>query len=294
VETPEIAKPFKPFDDGDAPYQQRGRAALPVLVRQANARARISYAELAEELGISNPRVLNYPLGSVGNSLIQLSEKWGQKIPPIQCLVVNQKDGLPGTGGVNFFVPSVGAFKGLPLRKRQDIVEGVLAEVFAYPRWNEVLDFFGLERAATGYERVIEAAAGCQGGGESEPHKALKRYVAENPRVVDLPARAGVGEMEHALPSGDSIDVYFPFESVRTAVEVKARISDHADITRGLFQCIKYRAVLRAWIAAENSDDATDAILVLEGKLPDDLRSLRNILDVKVVENAYENGTAPQ
>jgi hypothetical protein len=253
-------------------------------VRQAHAGAKIYYAELAGELGMSNPRTLNFPLGSIGTALELLSRDWKQEIPQIQCLVVNQATDLPGEG-VGWFVRDIGEFKGLPLRKRQAIVDAVLAKVFAYPRWNKILDAFGLEPATTGYNAVIESAAKYQAGGESEMHKALKRYVAKNPRVVDLPIRAGVGEVEYPLPSGDSIDVFFSYASVRTAVEVKSRVSDHADTVRGLFQCVKYRAILKACVAAENSDDWTEAVLVVEGGLPDNLRALRNILDVKVVEN---------
>ena len=278
METAKVAKTLK----GDRPYQQRARIALPILVRQAHAGARIYYKELAAELGMSNPRTLNYPLGSIGTALEQLSKEWNDQIPQIQCLVVNHNTGLPGEG-VGWFVRNIGEFKGLPLRKRRAIVDAVLAKVVAYPHWNKVLDAFGLKPAATGYKAVIDSAAKYRGG-ESDAHKALKRYVAENPRAVDLPVRAGVGELEYALPSGDTIDVFFYYASVRTAVEVKSRISDHADIARGLFQCVKYRAVLSASIAAENSDDSADAILVLEGRLPGDLRALRNVLDVRVID----------
>jgi hypothetical protein len=280
METAKVAKAL----EGERLYQQRARIALPILVRQAHAGAKIYYEELAAELGMPNPRNLNYPLGSIGTALEELSKVWKQEIPQIQCLVVNQRTGLPGEG-VGRFVRDAGEFKGLPLRKRRAIVDAVLAKVFAYPYWNKVLDTFDLKPATTGYECIIESAAKYQGGGESDLHKALKRFVAENPRVIDLPGRAGIGELEHALPSGDSIDVFFYHACIRTAVEVKSRISDHADIARGLFQCVKYRAVLDACVAAENSDDSTEAVLVLEGGLPDDLRALRNILDVKIVEH---------
>jgi hypothetical protein len=279
METAKVAESLK----GDKLYQRRARIGLPILVRQAHAGARIYYADLAAELGMPNPRNLNYPLGSIGTALERLSKEWKEEIPQIQCLSVNQATELPGEG-IGWFVRNIGEFKGLPLRKRRAIVDAVLARVFAYPRWNEVLAAFGLKPAATGYKTVIESAAKYQGGGENDLHRALKRYVAENPRVVGLPVRARVGEIEYPLPSGDSVDVYFSFASLRTAVEVKSRISDHADIARGLFQCVKYKAVLDACIAAENSDDSSDATLVLEDRLPDDLRALRNTLGVTVIE----------
>ena len=52
---------------GDKPYQKYACAALPLLVRQAKARKPITYGSLAKELGMPNPRHLNYPLGSIGN-----------------------------------------------------------------------------------------------------------------------------------------------------------------------------------------------------------------------------------
>lgn len=280
METAEVAETF----EGDKLYQKRAQEALPILVRQAHARSKIYYAELAAELSMPNPRNLNYPLGSIGNALKKLSKEWDQAIPMIQCLVVNQSTGLPGEG-FGEFCKDIGEFKGLPPRQREAIVDHILADVFAYPRWNDVLKAFGLVPIATGYETDIVSAARYQSGGESELHKALKQYVSQNPEIVALPVRAGPGEIEHPLPSGDSVDVLFSYASVQTAVEVKSRISDQADIVRGLFQCVKYRAVLRARIAAENKDNSADAILIMEGAFPETLRSLKNTLDVKVVDN---------
>ena len=102
--------------------------------------------------------------------------------------------------------------------------------------------------------------------------------------MVGLPVGAGPGEQEKSLPSGDSVDVFFVHASVRTAVEVKSRISPREDIVRGLFQCVKYRAVLRACVAVEDSDDSAEAVLILEGAFPEDLERLRKVLDVKMVD----------
>ena len=280
METAKIAKALV----GDSLYQQRARAALPILVRQAHAGAKIFYSDLASELGMPNPRNLNYPLGSIGTAITKLSKEWSEEIPLINCLVINKSNTLPGDG-IGWFVRDVGEFKSYSPRKKRAIVDGILSRIFAYPRWNEVLAALGLEQVTTNFASAIESAAKYHGGVESPQHKALKKFVAENPDVVGLPDKAGPGEQEYAIPSGDSIDVFFFHESIRTAVEVKSRLSPVADIVRGLYQCIKYRAVLRASVAAEASDDAVDAILVLEDVLPDDLRKLRNTLDITVVES---------
>ena len=46
----------------DKLYVQRARIALPILVRQAKNGECIFYSNLAEEIGMPNPRNLNYVL----------------------------------------------------------------------------------------------------------------------------------------------------------------------------------------------------------------------------------------
>lgn len=285
METAQVAKGLQ----GNKVYQQRARIALPILVRQAHAQSKMSYAALAAELRISNPRTLNYPLGSIGTALESLSKEWKEEIPAIQCLVVNQNSGLPGNG-IGWFVRDVTEFKSLTLRQQKSVVDGVLAAVFSYPRWNEVLDYLGLKPVDTGYRKVLDAASAYASGGESDSHLALKEFVALHPSVVGLHTRTKSGLTEVALPSGDRIDVFFEVNGVRLAVEVKSRISCEADIVRGLFQCVKYRSVLAAMISVENSNDAADSVLVLEGSLPENLRVMQTILGVAVFENVTPFG----
>jgi hypothetical protein len=280
METAKIAKTL----DGNKEYQRRARAAFPLLVLLAHAGRGITYGELARALGMSNPRTLNYPLGSIGQALEMLSKQWGEKIPVIQCLVINQASGLPGAG-IGWFVRDKGEFATLSRRKQRAIVAGIHAEVFAYTRWHDVLAVFGLEPLKTNFAAALDAAAKYGAGGESEQHKTLKRYVAEHPDVIGLPLRAGPGREEHPLPSGDSVDVFFSHSCLQTAVEVKSRISPESDLVRGLFQCVKYRAVLEAMVSIDaDSDDGVDVVLVLEGTLPKHLEELRRLLGVRVVE----------
>src|SRR5438046_1661405 len=75
---------------GNSLYVKRAREAFPILVRQAWAGERIAYSDLADEMGMANPRNLNYVLGAIGKAIKELSGEWGQEIPPLQCLVVNK------------------------------------------------------------------------------------------------------------------------------------------------------------------------------------------------------------
>jgi hypothetical protein len=113
------------------------------------------------------------------------------------------------------------------------------------------------------------------GGGESEHHKALKAYVAAHPALFGAPADAQA-ILEFDLLSGDRIDVVFQTPNEWVAVEVKSSISGPEDCIRGIFQVIKYRAVLKAQAAWENhtAPRSVRVLLVLEGQLPTILRPL--------------------
>lgn len=93
----------KQIDVSGALYQRRAAEALPLLIRQAEAGGvPINHEKLSRELGMPNPRNLNYVLGSIGVSLARLGETWKQPIPALQSLVTNKSTGLPGDGFVEF------------------------------------------------------------------------------------------------------------------------------------------------------------------------------------------------
>ena len=116
--------------DGSKPYLQRARLALPVLVRQAKAGQTIHYSDLADEIDISNPRNLNYPLGAIGNALKELGKRTNKDIPQIQCIVTNKQNDLPGEGIEGFIAKD---YSKLSKTERQNIVKHVLNKIFIYP-----------------------------------------------------------------------------------------------------------------------------------------------------------------
>lgn len=240
----------------------------------------MTYGALATELAIESPRTLNYPLAAIGYELSRLSQRWGKPIPPIQMLVHNAISGVPGHG-VYGFVGEDGSK--LNLRQKRLLVQEASHEIFAFPEWNQVLSELGLQPAPTCLDPAALANMPIPHGGESVPHRTLKEVVAKHPEVVRLP-RTGHGTIEYRLASADSVDVVFKTRDLHLAVEVKAEGAPTLDIARGLFQCIKYQAVLAAMNAYASLAVECRAILVLGGDLPSDLLPLRNALGVDVVE----------
>lgn len=271
---------------GDKLYQTRARQALPILVRQALSRKPIFYEALAVELGMPNPRNLNYVLGSIGTTLNELASdpEWGE-IPHIQSLVINQHRRLPGEGFEGFLAERMKGYQNLSLADKRAYLDAYWHEVYAYPYWRDVLEACELAPALGGASDIVEKAKTGKsgGGGEGEEHRALKEYVAAHPGIVGLPsiARATV---EAPLPSGDKIDVLFDAPKRLVAIEVKSKISNDVDLARGLFQCVKYRAVMEAERGFKGARYSVDAVLVIGRTFPEGLCSLQNSLGVQVIE----------
>ncbi|BBI51084.1 hypothetical protein HORIV_35050 [Vreelandella olivaria] len=196
-----------------------------------------------------------------------------------------QNTGLPGEG-IGWFLVKKEDFETLPLRQKRAIVEVELQHVFSYPKWQEVLKALTLEPTTSDFTPFVNKAKGGFGfgSGESDEHKALKEYVAQNPKVVGLGKNTPIGTTEYLLPSGDSLDVSFNGKKVWVAAEVKSSISAEGDIIRGLFQCVKYRAVMEAVLLTKAKPQNARALLILESKLPQSLVPLRNMLGIEVVE----------
>ena len=272
------------FARGANKYQQRARTALPILVRQAKAHQTMFYGELAHEMGIPNPRTLNYPLGSIGRALLDLGKRWGRQVPPIQALVINKSSGCPGEG-IAFFAPDAKDFERATRRERRLIVDKMLQDVFTFSDWDQVLDTLGLPPAPVLELPSADEISAHRGGGEGAEHERLKEAVSVNPQWIGLSNSLSPGKIEANLRSGDSLDVLFSDSSRRIAVEVKGASAPVGEVIRGLFQCVKYEAVLDAEARVAGSRADCEAVLALGGSLPSELTPLRHTLGVKVFEN---------
>ena len=127
------------------------------------------------------------------------------------------------------------------------------------------------------------------GGGEGVEHKTLKECVhkdchkilrAVRGRRVKVTDR----QMEYDLPSGDRVDVSaWDQESVCWHIEVKSKISSAADLERGLYQCVKYKAVAEAMERVARTKRSVESLLVIEDDLlSPTLRDLAERLGVPV------------
>ena len=117
------------------------------------------------------------------------------------------------------------------------------------------------------------------GRGEGENHRALRLWVLQNPAAIFPKLVQVSAKTEYLLPSADRIDVLYDAVGLRFALEVKSKDSNEADLARGIYQCVKYRAVLRAITSDETAE--VRAVLVTERALPSQLQAEARRLSIQ-------------
>lgn len=253
---------------------------LPILIRRAKEGRPIYYSELAEQLESefghepkARKTVYGPPVGAVGQAIEQLGRRpeWrGERIPPINTIVVSKSTGYPSTGAdevAHYFFGDNGA--GMA-KNRKAYLDAAMSAVYHYGKWDQIAAALGVGRleAASG---ALETDQGdvlplprVQQGGvpESPGHQALKRWVREHPEELSDFGEFQPGRNEAVLSSGDRLDVLFDNGKQRLAVEVKTSTCSEDELMRGVYQCVKYRAILRAEQLATRQVPNGDAVLI--------------------------------
>jgi hypothetical protein len=258
---------------------------LPVVA----ANTTITYGRIAEllkkDLELDGP-IFSTQIGGVVGTLMNRLHEVDPEIPLINALVVNQGTGAPGIGVDGYLRERFGVTADpLPPARKTKLVARASREVYTYPNWAEVYsDAFGgpvptVDPVAliTGTEQdgLPPASVGKRGGvAESREHKALKAHVLKHPACVGIKCVPDAADDELGLLSGDEVDVYFETGNRIDLIEVKSIRSNWNDLKRGIYQCIKYRAVFIARRQEVTPDMQVISTLVTEQEAPADIRDL--------------------
>lgn len=250
----------------------------------------ITYGDLAGQInypgihtGSNFGRLIGLTLGCLGH-LIEEVEIDGQKPPLIQAMVVGSGNKLPSDGLKEFNA----SYPQLSNEKKRDFAYREFQKIFDYgTRWRIVLDRLGVElpNAEQAKTKPKKAKLYNPWGSEGSPeHRELRDYVAAHPESVGVSVLAE-GLTEYPLKSGDSVDVVFLTEEETVAVEVKSERSGNDDIERGIYQCIKYSAVIESEGVVKKSASIVNAKLVIKGSLSAKNKKTAKALNVQVYEN---------
>ncbi|UFW80131.1 hypothetical protein [Rhizobium sp. SU303] len=265
-------------------------------------------AKLENEAGFST--IFRTRLGFVVGSLMGKIQKVEPTAPLINVLAVNQKDRQPSKGAGSFMARR---FKEKRLdrddaKKRspslwQHSFERAAGEVYKVSAgdWADLyrrvfgtsLDERAIENERDDRKRGtekdgIQTGRNYGSGGEGPYHKALRLWIKDNPGLVDNAFALATTDTEVDLDSGDRIDVVYKLIDRTIVVEVKSRISNDVDLRRGVYQCVKYRAVRQAMDVREATP--VEALLVTENELPGEIAALVKLHGIRHFMAPLERG----
>lgn len=238
-----------------------------------------TYGDLIHALGYSRYSGIGDQLGNVEIVMRELRKRTGEDVPTLNALV--KKKGIP-SNGFDFVYPN---YNSLTLSEKLVFVAGINEKALNYQKWDWVLDQLGLQPSKIFTTEEIENLSTYGKGGEGTEHKALKEFVYCNPYSVGM-KDVKRKETEFILPSGDRLDVYFELNNgKRVAIEVKPSTSPDDDITRGIFQCVKYKAILEALRKVDYGKYDISTLLVIAGSMSDKNKQLAEALEIEYVEH---------
>ncbi len=233
---------------------------------------------------------MGYVVGTMVDRLLEVDPR----APLLNVLLVSQQDRMPSEGAAGYMADrfQIPKLRQESARTRfpqlwRDAFDEAAAEVYAYTE----------EEWAALYEKVfstplsppdIDAVRagrregserdGRNGGGEGPNHLALRLWTKANSGAVSIDYHGCRAETEVCLDSGDRVDAVYYCEDRIVVLEVKSRDSNIADLRRGVFQCIKYRAVQEAMDV--RPDVLVEPVLVTEMPLPGEIRDLLKLHEI--------------
>ncbi len=219
--------------------KEYGYRLLPFLVEAARTRKIHTYGEMAAKIDVHH-RVLNNVLGFIRDEICIPN-----KLPFINAIVINADTRLPGDS----WLPEGTSHLSADEYKHE--FEKFRDEVFAYPDWEVLLNKLGLQpveptpedldQRGLAYTEFLERRGG---GGEAEGHLQLKEYIAAHPQEIGLNP-AGLAQKEFLFIAGDRADILFNLGVDGWAV-VEIKNGDVGELVKGVYQLVKYRALLQA------------------------------------------------
>lgn len=255
------------------------RQMIPVLISWAQERRSPQfYSTLTKTIGHSTPRI-SRQLGVIGSIIKRLNKESDANVPYLNTLLISKSSKRPGDG----LGDVMEEYYSLSKEEKYDFAIKNNKKVYEYKKWPWVLKALGLLPFNGKTEEAIRKGSYRNGASEGPYHKALKEHILKHPNEFDV-FQIKEKKNEHTLLSGDRLDVYFKLkDGKQVAVEVKSRISDDADILRGIYQCVKYKAVLAAECLAHGENADVDAFLVIENEMSEENRKTANMLSVRYI-----------
>jgi hypothetical protein len=276
------------------------RIALPIVLARAMDGNPITYGDLNQAVHArGEPLVMaltyRYVAGKIGDVCEALAKDLGHDVPPLNAIIVSEKSGLPSHGVDNYlatyFDMTSRQLQKLNKGERDSYARAAMDKVVNFTGWEQIRRHLGISKPAiakkttSGGEPIPPPNQGkFAGGPESEMHKELKSWLANHPDTISSFAKFKKGKTERVLASGDRLDVLFTNANTRLAAEVKTSEASDDEVQRGVFQCVKYRATLRAMQLVAVEPPNAQAVLVINCQPASIVRRVAERLSVTIID----------
>lgn len=251
----------------------------------------IAYSELAKAIQYPEPYTgsifgnkIGHTLGAMGHLFENfIAPDWQGSIPFIQTMVVSKSTKLPSDGLSEF----KSDYPDLPKSKKREYIQNEYERIFEFgERWFWVLKELNIKPLEsivlnkTVNSKPLYNPFGSEGSPE---HKKVIKYIFNHPEKFGF-TKDCEKFIEYPLKSGDSVDVVFIDDNKILGIEAKSFRSGDDDHERGIFQCIKYRAVLNAENKVNRTNLNSDCILVHERDLTKQIIENKKTLQVETIQ----------
>lgn len=276
------------------------------LIEATQHRSPVTYAEaknrLEQEIGFKT--IFSTMMGKPAGAMMEDIQVVEPSAPLLNVLLVRQSDRLPGDGAGSFMAKRFHMPELANENIRKDKPElwekyfhMAAHEVYAYENWAALYErVYGTPyQPSTGPLAPYSLDAGTEvdgskyGGPEGENHRNLRLWAKGNPYILFPNLKSVRAETEQILKSADRVDVVYYAPDITIAIEVKSRDSNTLDIERGIYQCIKYRAVMQAMDPRRNTD--VRSVLLTEEPLPGYLKALADTHAIQHIEYRLNKDT---
>ena len=253
------------------------------LIHAAKRRSSVTYGEAKRRLesefefdAVFTTRV-GFPAGVLMGRILEVLPD----CPLLNILLVRQGDGMPGEGAGSFMADYLGrpelatpGYRDRYPHRWREACDEIATDVYAFRDWDRVYsNAFGEHLPPAAHLQGTECDGINHGRrGEGPNHMALRLWIVNNPHQVRRAYANFETDTEVVLESADRVDVVYYGPTSTVVIEVKSLDSDYLDLRRGVFQCIKYRAVQEAMDM--RSDAPVVSVLVTQTRLPGDLAQL--------------------
>jgi len=249
---------------------------------------------VSDATGAGSPQNANWGFGPIVLVLDSLAEisKFSGGIPNITTIVRNT--GKPTIG--------LGVFKHAQLEDgsksdKDAWLKSERKQVFRFKRWDEVLSFLEIQKMKdlTPPAIVLQAfeRTSSHQSGKSPEHQAIQNWLQNNSSTVGIASNEGIvfEQQEYLFWSLDRLDLLLKTSNEWIGIEVKPSGASDDEIRKGLYQVIKYRALLDAELLAEGLPQSSSCILVTGGLFPPSLKALAERFQIRVIENVTKRMT---